>query len=81
MNFTIQENPTEIKPCIQQVREQIFVDKSGVYTIPTDLKIADFPEEVINSFLDYMNQFEGEIKSDILKMLKDGVITMTCTED
>lgn len=81
MNFTILENPTEIKPCIQQVQEQIFVDNCGVYRVPADLKIADFPESVVNAFLDFMNQFEGEMLSCILKLIKEGSITVVCEED
>ncbi len=55
MNFTIQENPTEIKPCIKQVQEQIYIDKNGKYQIPQDLKIQDFPEEITNGFLDWLS--------------------------
>jgi len=81
MNFTIQENPTEIKPCIQQVQEQIYVDKNGVYQIPTDLKITDFPESVINSFLDFMNQFSDVVRAYYLQKIKEGEVTVVCTED
>ncbi len=81
MNFTIQENPTEIKPCIQQVQEQIYVDKNGVYQISTDLKITDFPESVINSFLDFMNQFSDVVRAYYLQKIKEGEVTVVCTED
>lgn len=81
MNFTIQENPTEIKPCIQQVQEQIYVDKDGIYRIPVDLIITDFPESVINSFLDFLTDFNDSMRSQILRLIKSGEITVNCTED
>ena len=81
MNFTIIENPTEIKPCIQQVQEQIFVDENGIYRIPPDLKIVDYPEEVVNSFLDFINQFEGVVRDNIIKMIKEGIMTVESREE
>jgi hypothetical protein len=80
MKFEIEENPTEIKECIQQVREQIFCDKKGVYKIPQDLKIVGYPEEVINSFLDFIAQFD-EHQSGILKNIKEGIFTVECREE
>jgi len=81
MNFTIQETPTEIKPCIQQVQKQIFVDDNGEYAIPKDLIITDFPESIINSFLDFLNEFNDSMKSSILQSIKEGSLTVICTED
>lgn len=78
MNFSIQENPTEIKPCIQQVREQIYVDQNGVYQIPTDLKISDYPEAVVNSFLDYLDGFNATMRSQLLEAIQSGEITIEC---
>lgn len=80
MNFTIQENPTEIKPCIKQVQEQIYIDKNGKYQIPQDLKIQDFPEEIVNGFLDWLSQFK-ETRDSILQLIKDGDITVECREE
>ena len=80
MNFTIQENPTEIKPCIKQVQEQIYIDKNGKYQIPQDLKIQDFPEEIINGFLDWLSQF-GEYRDTILQLIKDGDMIVECREE
>lgn len=80
MNFTIQENPTEIKPCIKQVQEQIYIDKNGKYQIPQDLKIQDFPEEITNGFLDWLSQF-GEYRDTILQLIKDGDMIVECREE
>lgn len=80
MHFFIQENPTEIKPCIKQVQEQIYIDKNGKYQIPQDLKIQDFPEEIINGFLDWLFQFD-EYRDTILKLIKDGDMTVECREE
>ena len=80
MKFEIEENPTEIKPCIQQVREQIFVNKKGEYEIPKDVKIVDYPEEVINGFLDFLNEFDAHQQSVLLKEIKCGNLTVICTE-
>jgi len=81
MKFEIEENPTEIKECIQQVREQIFVNNVGEYKIPQDLKILDYPEEVINDFLDFLNEFDSKQQSILLKQIKCGNITVVCKED
>lgn len=80
MKFEIEENPTEIKECIQQLREQIFVNNKGEYKIPKDLKIVDYPEEVINGFLDFLNEFDAHQQSVLLKDIKCGNITVICTE-
>ena len=80
MKFEIEENPTEIKECIQQVREQIFVNNRGEYKIPQDLKIVDYPDEVINGFLDFLNEFDLYQQSVLLKQIKEGNITVVCTE-
>ena len=80
MNFTIQVKPTEIKPCIKQVQEQIYIDKNGKYQIPQDLKIQDFPEEITNSFLDWLSQFD-EMRDTILQLIKDGDINVECREE
>ncbi len=80
MHFFIQENPTEIKPCIKQVQEQIYIDKNGKYQIPQDLKIQDFPEEIINGFLDWLSQFD-EYRDTILKLIKDGDMIVECREE
>ena len=80
MHFFIQENPTEIKPCIKQVQEQIYIDKNGKYQIPQDLKIQDFPEEITNGFLDWLSQFD-EMRDTILQLIKNGEITVEYREE
>ena len=64
----------------KQVQEQIYIDKNGKYQIPQDLKIQDFPEDIVNGFLDWLSQFD-EYRDSILKLIKDGDMIVECREE
>jgi hypothetical protein len=65
------------KDCVQQIRNQIFIDDDGFYKIPQNLVLENYPEQVINSFLDFLSK-SGNNKSTILMLIKTGRMEIKC---
>ena len=64
--------PIKPPPCTEVVKEYIEKDKSTgqYYLIPASLDLSGMPQKVINSFLDWVNQFPEENQQVILHALK-----------
>jgi hypothetical protein len=53
------------------------------YIIPADLNFENLPAKIVNDFLDTLNELalSKEALSTFLEMIKDGLVTITCSED
>jgi len=79
MEFAIEEHPKEIKPCIVQVQDQIYVDKDGVYHLSPDLKIDGYSDKFVAEFIEWINSW-GINRTNILGLIKRGEVTVACDE-
>ncbi len=71
-------------PCNEIIKSLIDFDSStNVYHIPKDLNLENFPQDVIDGFLDLMNRVaDTELrKSTFLRLIKEGEMTISCKEE
>ncbi len=67
-------------PCTEVVRDLIEKDKTTgqYYIIPASLDMSGLPQKVIDSFLDWLNQFPEGNQQVLLQCIKDDLITLQC---
>lgn len=67
-------------PCNEVVRDLIEKNSSTgqYYIIPASLDMSGLPQKVIDSFLDFSNQFPEENQQVILEYTKDGLVSIKC---
>lgn len=72
--------PIKPPPCTDIVKEYIEKDKSTgqYYLIPASLDLSGLPQKVIDSFLDWLNQFPEGNQQVILQCIKDGLLELKC---
>jgi len=73
------KNPdTPLSDCQKKIQPLIQISDDGKYYIPQDLMLEHLPQEVIDSFLDFINQQPPELHSKLLELIKSGELTIVC---
>jgi hypothetical protein len=68
--------------CIEILKCAIVEDKVlKKYRIDKNTLINALPEQIINSFLDFLGKFELSHREIILELIKKGEITLICDEE
>jgi hypothetical protein len=67
-----------LSDCQRKIQPLIQQDEKGKYYIPQDLMLQHLPQEVIDSFLDFINQLPIELHSTLLEQIKSGKIQIVC---
>ena len=80
MKIKTENKTTELSNCEEFVMNEIKPDKDGFYEIPKDLNLSNYPEGVINSFLDFFKDSTPENFNMIIKMIRSGEVRMECDE-
>lgn len=76
----IHKEPNE--ECFEILKSAIVEDKVlKKFRIDQHTLIANLPEKVINSFLDFLAQYESEQRKFIIQSIKRGAITVKCEEE
>jgi serine kinase of HPr protein (carbohydrate metabolism regulator) len=76
--FTINNPKSPVSDCQKNIQPLIQINNDGKYYIPKDLMLQHLPQEVIDSFLDFINQQPPELHSKLLELIKSGVLTIVC---
>ncbi len=72
-------NPsTPIPECQKKIQPLIQQNDVGKYYIPQDLMLQHLHQEVVDSFLDFINQLPKELHSTLLELIKSGEIQLVC---
>lgn len=71
---------TERSICEELIDNEIKPNKDGFYEIPKDLILSEYPEGVVNSFLDFFKDSTLEEFNSIIEMIKSGEVKMECKE-
>jgi hypothetical protein len=75
---TTKDPSTPISECQRKIQPLIQQNDEGKYHIPQDLMLKHLPQEVIDSFLDFINQLPIELHSTLLEQIKSGKIQIVC---
>jgi hypothetical protein len=75
---TIHDPEAPLSDCQKKLQPIIQKDKEGKYFIPQDLMLQHLPQEVVDSFLDFINQLPKELHSTLLEQIKSGKIQIVC---
>jgi O-methyltransferase involved in polyketide biosynthesis len=75
---TIHDPEAPLSDCQKKLQPIIQKDKEGKYFIPQDLMLQHLPQEVVDSFLDFINQHSPEHQSILLELIKSGKIKIVC---
>ena len=67
-----------ISDCQKKIQPLIQKSDDGIYFIPKDLMLQHLPQEVVDSFLDFVNQIPPELQSTLLRLIKSGELTIVC---
>jgi hypothetical protein len=72
-------NPSApVSDCQKKIQPLIQQNDEGKYYIPQDLMLQHLPQEVVDSFLDFINQHTPEHQSILLELIKSGKIQIVC---
>jgi len=72
-------NPSApVSDCQQKIQPLIQQNDEGKYYIPQNLMLQHLPQEVVDSFLDFVNQQPPELHSKLLELIKSGELTIVC---
>lgn len=66
--------------CKEVLQEIITVDENDYHSISREQLTAHLTLSIADAFLVFMNQFPPEYQSPMLKMIKNGEITISCTD-
>ena len=67
--------------CKEVLQEIITVDENENHGISREQLTAHLTPSIADAFLVFMDQFPPEYQSPMLKMIKNGEITISCTDD
>jgi len=76
--YTSNNPSTPVSDCQKKIQPLIQQNDEGKYYIPQDLMLQHLPQEVVDSFLDFINQQPPELHSTLLGLIKSGKITIVC---
>ena len=75
---TIHNPQAPSSECQKKIQPLIQQNDEGKYHIPKDLMLHHLPPEVVDSFLDFINQLPKELHSTLLEQIKSGKIQIVC---
>jgi hypothetical protein len=75
---TIHNPQAALSECQKNIQPLIQQNNEGKYHIPQDLMLKQLPQEVVDSFLDFINQLPKELHSTLLEQIKSGKIQIVC---
>ncbi len=68
--------------CFEILKSTIVEDKVlEKYRIDKDTMLQNLPEKVVNEFLDFISEQQGEYRQITLKLIKEGRLILECWED
>lgn len=76
----VPETTTKIL-CKEILPKVILVDENDHHTISFEQLKLHFMPSIADAFLAFMDQFPPEYHSPLLKVIKNGEITISCTDD
>lgn len=65
--------------CAEILKEYI-VEENGVFIIDGKIEFSELPSNVLNSVLDWLNEFDPINRQNVLNLLQQGRIILECTE-
>ncbi|MDX9881225.1 MAG: hypothetical protein RBS73_04105 [Prolixibacteraceae bacterium] len=65
--------------CAEILKEYI-VEENGVFIIDGKIEFSELPTNVLNSVLDWLNEFDPINRQNVLNLLQQGRIILECTE-
>jgi hypothetical protein len=67
--------------CKEVLQEIITVDENDHHSITREQLTAHLTTSIADAFLAFIDQFPPEYQSPMFKMIKNGEITISCTDD